>query len=141
MRITRKEMERMAHKKKYAGQSRERDFRKKLGLERELFRMWMLSKDSAQVYDKCNKIRFFEILFEFFDTRRRIDKQTVEAGLRAAYLMEELYQVYLTYEWLEISTEEDIAGLIGVYVELKRRDGRTGVLRWDGMRKAGWGME
>lgn len=41
---------------------------------------------------------------EYFLYKEEISKEIIETGLQAENLLDELYQLYLKYEWLQITS-------------------------------------
>lgn len=77
----------------------EKGLLRKVQREHSLFKYQMLFGTNREIYDSCNKICFYEKLMEYFLYKEDIGEEIVEAGLQAEDLLDELYHVYLKYEW------------------------------------------
>ena len=99
---------------------KEKRFLRKVKREHSLFKYQMLSGTNREIYDSWNKICFYENLIEYFLYKEDIDEEIVEAGLQAEDLLDELYHVYLKYEWLQITSWEKIEEILTVYVGEKK---------------------
>ena len=51
-----------------------------------------------------------------------ISKEIIETGLRAENLLDELYQLYLKYEWLQITSWEKIEEILRVYAGERKKE-------------------
>ena len=60
---------------------KEKNLRNKVEKERELFRYKMLASSSAEIYEACSKIRFYERFYEYFQYKEHLGKGLVEACL------------------------------------------------------------
>lgn len=67
-------------------------------------------------------IRFASMrkMIEYFLYKEDIGEEIVEAGLQAEDLLDELYHVYLKYEWMQITSWEKIEEILAVYIREKR---------------------
>ena len=111
----------MQRGKEYTDQ--EQRFLQKIQTEHSLFKFRMLSGTNREVYESCNIIRFYETVYEYFIYKESLNQSLVEIGLQEE--MDELYQTYLKYEWLQMGTWEEIGQLIVVYVTEHRGKGAT----------------
>ena len=93
----------------------EKKLLRKVQREHSLFKYQMLSGTNREIYENCNKISFYENLIEYFLYKEDIGEEIVEAGLQAEDLLNELYHVYLKYEWLQITSWEKIEEILRVY--------------------------
>lgn len=94
---------------------KEQGFLRKVQREHSLFKYQMLSGTNREIYENCNKISFYENMNEYFLYKEEISKEIIETGLRAENLLDELYQLYLKYEWLQITSWEKIEEILRVY--------------------------
>lgn len=99
---------------------KEQGFLRKVQREYSLFKYQMLSGTNREIYENCNKISFYENLIEYFLYKEDIGEEIVEAGLQAEDLLDELYHIYLKYEWLQITSWEKIEEILAVYVGEKK---------------------
>lgn len=100
----------------------EKKLLRKVQREHSLFKYQMLSGTNREIYENCNKISFYENLNEYFLYKEEISKEIIETGLRAENLLDELYQLYLKYEWLQITSWEKIEEILRVYAGERKND-------------------
>ena len=98
---------------------KERNLRKKAEKEHELFRYQMLASSSAEVYEACSKIQFYECFYEYFQYKEHLGKGLVEACLEEPDLMEALWSLYLGREYLKCDTWEEMEEILRVLVDRK----------------------
>ena len=98
-------------------QSQEEELIRRLETEHDLFYYRMISESSRAVYEKCAKIRFYEIIYEYFLYCENIENKHIEACLLAEQILSELYDIYLKYEDLRVDTWEDVKDLLDRYME------------------------
>lgn len=68
---------------------------KKIKKEYVLFKYKMLSSNVREVYNECNRIRFFECLHEYFLYKEKIDSEFVQATADSEDILQELWEIYL----------------------------------------------
>ena len=98
---------------------KEKNLRNKVEKERELFRYKMLASSSAEIYEACSKIRFYERFYEYFQYKEHLGKGLVEACLEEPDLMEALWSLYLGREYLKCDTWEEMEEILRVLVDRK----------------------
>lgn len=96
---------------------KERSLRKKAEKERESFRYKMLASSSAEVYESCGKIRFYECFYEYFQYVEHMEMTIIDACLKEQDLLETLWDLYLEREYLKCDTWEEMAGVLGVLAD------------------------
>ncbi len=96
---------------------RERNLRKKSEKERELFRYKMLASSSAEVYEACSKIRFYECFYEYFQYVEHMEKRLIDACLGESDLMEVLWGLYMEREYLKCDTWEEMEEILRVLAD------------------------
>ena len=95
----------------------ERRFMERIKAEHALFKFEMLSGCRREIYENCNKIRFYETVFEYFLYQNALDTKVVEAGLQTDDFMTELYRMYLKYEGLDVGTWEQTESFLEKWLE------------------------
>lgn len=98
---------------------KERELRKKIAKEHELFQYKMLASSAEAVYDACNRIWFYECIYEYFQFAGNIEKKSVDACLEEEDIMAALWELYVKYEYLKVGTWEDVEEILDVFVERK----------------------
>lgn len=83
--------------------------------EYQLFRYKMLSRTVKEVYEDCAKIHFYECLHEYFLYQENIQEEFLEKAAKRKGIYQELWNLYLKYEHLEVSTWEQIEGMLKFY--------------------------
>ncbi len=76
----------------------------------------MLSKSNTEIYDKCDIIRFYHCIYEYFIYSSDIDKTHISSCLKCDDIIGSLYQIYNTYEYLKCERWEDIEEILDVFV-------------------------
>ena len=90
----------------------ERELIKRIKTEYELFKYKMLSKTNIEIYDRCNIIRFYECIYEYFMYAEALNSNHINVCLKYENVISVLYDLYLKYESLECSTWEDIEEIL-----------------------------
>lgn len=96
---------------------KERNLRKKIEKERELFHYKMLASPAAEIYEACSKIRFYECFYEYFQYVEHMEKGLVEVCLEEQDLMEALWDLYLEREYLKCDTWEEMEEILGALAD------------------------
>lgn len=96
---------------------KERKLRKKIGREHELFKYKMLAAPAAEIYDNCNKIRFYGCIHEYFQYAENLEKKFVDACLGEPDAIAALWELYIEYEYLKCDTWEDIEEILWTLVD------------------------
>ena len=92
---------------------KEKNLRNKVEKERELFRYKMLASSSAEIYEACSKIRFYE----YFQYVEHMEMTIIDACLKEQDLMETLWDLYLEREYLKCDTWEEMAEVLGALAD------------------------
>ncbi|MEZ3424591.1 MAG: hypothetical protein K1W39_12875 [Lachnospiraceae bacterium] len=87
----------------------------KIANEYKLFYYSMMEKDKNEIFESCNKIKFYICVSEYFEWKEDIDKKHVEALKNIIHPLEALWQYYLDHEYIRASTWEDIDELLACY--------------------------
>lgn len=85
--------------------------------EYKLFYYIMLEKDKQEIFQSCNKIKFYSCVSEYFEWKEDIDQKAVEALKDTSHPLAELWQYYLNHEYIEVSTWNDINELLSSYAD------------------------
>lgn len=83
--------------------------------EYSLFYYSMMEKDKKEIFESCNKIKFYSCVYEYFEWKEDIDKKHVEALKNIIHPLEVLWQYYLDHEYIRASTWDDIDGLLSCF--------------------------
>lgn len=94
----------------------ERQLRKQIETEYELFKYKMLSKSNIEIYDKCNVILFYHCIYEYFTYSQDLDKSYISVCLKYDEIIDTLYHIYTTYEYLRYERWEDIEEILNVLI-------------------------
>lgn len=100
---------------------KERELRKKIAKERELFRYKMLASPAEAVYDACNRIWFYECIYEYFQFAENIEEKFMDACLEEENAIATLWRLYARYEYLRVGTWEDVEEILAVLAERKEK--------------------
>ena len=92
------------------------EFIRKVEFEHSLFKFKMLSSNTTEVYNECNKIHFYECIYEYVVYSDNLDINFVNSTKHIDNVISVLYQLYLKYENLNVSTWNEIEELIQVYL-------------------------
>jgi hypothetical protein len=85
--------------------------------EFELFKYKTLSGSRQELFDRCNEIRFYCCIWEYFEYAEEIRKEHMEACLKCGdSVIAALYQVYMDTEYLRCERWEDIMEILEVLV-------------------------
>lgn len=93
----------------------------KVEAEHELFKYKMLASPIKDVYERCNEIRFYECVYEYFRYCESITEEYMKACLKESEIMPALWRTYIENEYLKIDTWEDIEDLILVMKERQKQ--------------------
>lgn len=93
--------------------------------ERQLFKYKMLASPAGEIYDGCNKIWFYECVFEYFQYCSDIEEGYIKACLKEVDIIAALWAVYSQHEYLRVGTWEDVEELLRV---LLRKQSDTEVI-------------
>ena len=83
--------------------------------EYRLFYYSMMEKDKNEIFESCNKIKFYICVSEYFEWKEDISKKAVESLKDTNRPLEKLWQYYLDHEYIAASTWSDIDGLLSCY--------------------------
>ena len=101
----------------------ERKLKEKIKKEYALFKFEMLSGCRREIYENCNKIWFYEVLYEYFLYKETIDERFIAAGLQTDAFMDRLYQLYLKYEELHADSWQGIEELLEKFLSCRLDEG------------------
>lgn len=93
----------------------------KVEAEHELFKYKMLASPVKDVYERCNEIRFYECVYEYFRYCESITEEYMKACLKESEIIAALWRTYIENEYLKIDTWEDIEDLILVMKERQKQ--------------------
>ena len=79
----------------------------------------MLASTAEAVYDACNRIWFYECIYEYFQYAENIEEKFVEACLEEENAIATLWELYVRYEYLKVGTWEDVEEILAVFAERK----------------------
>lgn len=89
--------------------------------EHTVFREYMMQCIPTKIYDSCNKIRFYECMYEYFSYNDNISNnfytKAYEYLLHGQSIIEYLYCLYLKYEMLSVDSWDCINELIHVFAQ------------------------
>ena len=88
----------------------------KISKEYTLFRYKMLSGSVQEVYNQCNQIRFYECMQEYFQYKEKLPPEFVQATEGREDILQELWGIYLKYEYLRIDEWSDLEDVLKMYV-------------------------
>lgn len=91
------------------------ELRYRMEQEYHLFKYKMLSRTELEIYERCTEIYFYECLHEYFLYQEDIDKEFLDKASEMTNIYQELWNLYQKYEHLEISTWEQIEGILKFY--------------------------
>ncbi|MBR0148674.1 MAG: hypothetical protein IJM23_05690 [Lachnospiraceae bacterium] len=96
--------------------------KKHVDKEYSLFKKSVLKAGKKDIYNACDKIKFWENVYEYFQyNTAKLDKNTLCATSGLESLIAELWNLYLNYEPLKVNTWEDIDELVQTFVNLQLR--------------------
>ena len=84
--------------------------------EYQLFKMRIQSQLPEDIYNRCNEIRFYECLHEYFVYHDDLNIEFVQVAFMETGILKELWRLYLKLEHLEVSTWEQIEDLFEAYL-------------------------
>lgn len=93
----------------------------KVEAEHELFKYKMLASPVKDVYERCNEIRFYECVYEYFRYCESITEEYMKACLKESEIIAALWRTYVENEYLKIDTWEDIEDLMLVMKERQKQ--------------------
>lgn len=92
--------------------------------EYQLFRYQMLSRTKKEIYESCAKIHFYECCHEYFLYQEDIVAEFFEIAVQRKGIYQELWNLYLKYEYLEVDTWEQIEEMLKLYCHQEKRKGK-----------------
>lgn len=87
----------------------------KIEAEYNIFKQEILSMNAEEIFNACNKIRFYESVMEYFRYNTIAVDMIVKFCESSDSLLQELWQLYLKYENLQIESWSDIANMLEWY--------------------------
>lgn len=95
----------------------EREMAEKIKTEYRLFRYKTLSGTPRMVYGSCRRICFYESIKEYFLYNEQINRDFINASRGCSKIINELWKIYLKYEYLKADTWDEIENLLQAYVD------------------------
>ncbi len=92
---------------------------RKLEKEHELFKFKMLSSPIGYVYDCCQKIMFYESVYEYFLYSREALEKFMEVCSKEDGIIEALWELFVDTEYLKMEKWEDLEELLMVFESRK----------------------
>jgi hypothetical protein len=90
--------------------------------EFELFRYKTLSASRQEIFDRCNEIRFYCCIWEYFQYAEDIKEEYICACLKVRdHVMETLYHLYMENEYLRYERWDDIIELLDALVHAQEK--------------------
>lgn len=90
--------------------------------EYRLFYYSMMERDKKEIFESCNKIKFYSCVSEYFEWKESISKKAVESLKDINCPLAELWQYYLDHEYIAASTWTDIDELLSCYADRLIKD-------------------
>lgn len=87
----------------------------KIEAEYNTFKQEILSMNAEEIFDACNRIRFYESVMEYFRYNTIATDMIVRFYEKSDSLLQELWQLYLKNESLQIESWNDIANMLEWY--------------------------
>lgn len=85
--------------------------------EFELFKYKTLSTTRQEIFDRCNEIRFYCCIWEYFEYAEDISQEHINACIKCGdNVIATLYQLYMDIEYLRYERWENIIELLEVLV-------------------------
>jgi hypothetical protein len=98
--------------------------------EYELFKYRTLSASRQEIFDRCNEIRFYCCVWEYFQYAEDIKEEYVYACLKLrGHVIAVLYQLYLDTESLSYERWDDIIELLDALVNDQTKYGLPDISR------------
>lgn len=86
------------------------------------FKLEMLSKTPHEIYDNCKIILFYENIYEYCIYNETISEEYAKLIEERTGIINDLYHLYLKYEFLGINNWSEIDDLIEIYMQGGGRD-------------------
>jgi len=90
-------------------------FAERISDEYRLFYCSMMEKDKKEIFESCDKIKFYICVSEYFRENEDISKEAVKKLERIKHPLEELWMYYLDHEYIQALGWEDIDMLLACY--------------------------
>ena len=94
---------------------KEQNLRRKIDTEYSLFKYKMLSASTREIYEKCKQIYFYECHYEYFQYCEEVTDSIFSVSVGKDHVLQELWEVYLKYEYLGVENWKGIEELLNVY--------------------------
>lgn len=88
----------------------------KIEVEYNTFKQEILSMNAEEIFNACNRIRFYESVMEYFRYNTVAVDMMVRFYEKTDSLLQELWQLYLKNESLQIESWNDIANMLECYI-------------------------
>lgn len=96
---------------------KEKQLYRRIEHDHEFFRYRMLSKQRADIYEACNRIRFVECVYEYLTGKENIKAEYLNAiGKCRENIFDELYRVYLNNEFTKVGTWEEVDDFMDILI-------------------------
>jgi len=87
----------------------------KVSDEYKIFYYSMMEKDKTEIFESCDKIKFYICVSEYFEENEDISKEAVKKLEHIKHPLEELWMYYLGHEYIQALGWEDIDELLACY--------------------------
>ncbi|MCI9080059.1 MAG: hypothetical protein HFH68_14305 [Lachnospiraceae bacterium] len=87
----------------------------KVSDEYKIFYYSMLEKDKTEIFESCDKIKFYSCVSEYFEWNEEISKKAVKKLKDIRHPLEELWMYYIGHEYISVSSWEDIDEMLACY--------------------------
>lgn len=80
------------------------------------FQYQMLKKKKEEIMEKCEKIRFYECIKEFFQYNESISQEIFSFLSKQKDIIHSMWEIYLKHEQLSCGSWDQIEELIGFWM-------------------------
>lgn len=87
----------------------------KVSDEYKIFYYSMMEKDKTEIFESCDKIKFYSCVSEYFEWNEEISKKAVKKLKDIIHPLEELWMYYIGHEYISVSSWEDIDEMLACY--------------------------
>lgn len=90
--------------------------------EHDFFKYKILSMQRKKIYEECNHIRFVECVYEYLIYNEDIKEEYLNAVSKCrGNIFEELYRVYLDYEYATVGTWEEVDNFMELLIKEQKK--------------------
>jgi len=89
----------------------------KVSDEYKIFYYSMMEKDKTEIFESCDKIKFYSCVSEYFEWNEEISKKAVKKLKDIRHPLEELWMYYIGHEYISVSSWEDIDEMLACYYD------------------------